>query len=145
MSVLRKRRGVVRASMTRLTGRVKELGSKADQPTTIDVARCSKENLELFDSEFKVHHLAVVDAIDGTDDTTLRKEQHILDKHDKISALAVRLQKLIATCSTIADPDVRKIPSRRLTRLDKSLSSVADQVKSLTGDSSDTCLIHSSV
>ena len=143
VSVLRKRRGVVRASITRLTGRIKELESKADQPTTTDVARRSKENLESLDSEFKVHHLAVVDAIDGTDDTTLRNEQDILDEHDdEISALAVRLQKLIATCSTIADPDVRKIPSRRLTRLDKSLSSIADQVESLTGDSSNTCLIH---
>ena len=69
------------------------------------------------------YHLAVIDAINGSDDTTFQREQDILDEHDEeISALAVRLQKLIATCSTIADPDIRKIPSRRLTRLGKSLS-----------------------
>lgn len=142
ISVLRKRRGVVRASITRLTGRIKELESKADQPNTIDIARRSKDKLESLDSEFKVHHLAVVDAVDGSDEATIKKEQDILDEHDdEISALTVRLQKLIVTCSTIADPDVRRIPSRRLTRLGKSLSSVTDQIESLTGDSPDTCLI----
>ena len=85
------------ASITRLTGRVKELESKADQPTTVKVARRLKEKLESLDSEFKVHHLAVVDAINVADDAALRKEQNVLDKHDdEISALTVCLQKLIA-------------------------------------------------
>ena len=72
VSVLRKRRGVVRASITRLTSRIKELESKADQPTTIDLARQTKDKLKSLDSEFKVHHYAVVDVID--DETALQKE-----------------------------------------------------------------------
>ena len=80
--------------------------------------------------------------IDGTDETTLDREQDILDEHDdEISARIVHLQKLITTCSSIADPDARKIPSRRLAHLDKSLSSINDQIKSL-GDPNDACLIH---
>ena len=90
-----------------------------------------------------MHHFAVINVIDGSDEAAFRKEQDVLNEHDdEISALAVRLQKLITTCSTIADPDVRKIPSQRLTRLDKSLYSISDQIKSLTGDSDNTCLIH---
>ena len=85
--------------------------------------------MESLDSDFKVHHFAVIDVIDGTDETTLGKEQDILDEHDdEISALIVRLQKLITTCSPIADPDARKIPSRKFARLDKNLS-INDQIR----------------
>ena len=129
--------------MTRLSGRVKELESKVDQPTTIDVARRTKDKLESLDSEFKMHHFAVIDVIDEKDATALGKEQDILDEHDdEVSALTVRLQKLITTCTSIADPDVRKIPSRKLTRLEKNLTSMNDQIKALTSDSGDSCLIH---
>ena len=141
VSVLRKRRGVVRASITRLTGRIKELESKADQPTTIDLARQTKDKLKSLDSEFKVHHYAVVDVID--DETALQKEQEILDEHDDdLSLLAVRLQTLITACSHVSEPDPRKLPSRRLQRLEKSLSSISDEIKALSGRSEDPCLIH---
>ena len=80
--------------------------------------------------------------IDGTDETTLGKEQDILDEYnDEVSALIIRLQKLITTCSSVADPDACKIPSRKLAHLDKNLSSINDQIKSL-GDPDDACLIH---
>ena len=55
--------------------------------------------------------------------------------------ISLRLQKLIITCSSIADPDARKTP-RKLTRLDKSLNFINDQIKSLTGDPDKSCLIH---
>ena len=84
-----------------------------------------------------------MDVINGAGEAALRKEQDVLDEHnDEISSLAARLQEFIVICSTIADPDIRKVPSRRLARLDKSLSSISNRIKSITGDSSDTCLIH---
>ena len=72
---------------------MKELVSKADQPTTIDVARRTKDKQESLDLEFKVYHFAVIYVIDEKDGTTLGKEQDILDKHeDEVSSLTVRLQ-----------------------------------------------------
>ena len=80
--------------------------------------------------------------INEGDDTTLRKGQDILDEHDdEVSALTVRLQKLIATCSSISAPDTRKMPARKLTRLDKNLNSLNQQIDSVTGGEDDSCLI----
>ena len=138
VSTLRKRRGVVRP-ITRLAGRIKELESKADQPITIDAARHAKEKLE---SQFNVHHFSVIDVIDEGDDTTLGKEQDILDEHDdEVSALTIRLQKLITTCSSISAPDARKMPVRKLTRLEKNLAAMNKRIDSLTGGEDESCLI----
>ena len=50
----------------------------------------------------------------------------MLDEHDdEVSALTVRLQKLITTCISIA---ARKIPSRKLTHL-KNFTSMNDQIQ----------------
>ena len=107
-----------------MSGRIKELEGKTNQPDTIDVARRMKEKLESLDSEFRDHHYAVIDVVNESDEAALRKEQDILDEHDdEMSALILCLQKLITTCSSTPDPDARKIPSRKLARLDKNLSS----------------------
>ena len=55
-------------------------GRKVDQPTTFDLAKRDKDKLESLDSEFKVHHYAVVDILDK--DENLAKEQEVLDEHD---------------------------------------------------------------
>ena len=107
VSVLRKRRGIVRASITRLTNRIKEL---VDQPTTFDLAKRDKDKLESLDSEFKVHHYAVVDILDKDED--LVKEQEVLDEHDDaIAELATRIQKVISTCSAPSDANPHKTQS----------------------------------
>ena len=43
--------------------------------------------MESLDTEFKVHHLTVVDVINEADDAALWKEQDVLNEHDEISAL----------------------------------------------------------
>ena len=140
ISVLRKRRGIVRASITRLTNRIKELERKVDQPSTFDLTKRDKDKLELLDSEFQVHHYTVVDVLDKDED--LAKEQEVLDEHDDtIAELAIRIQKLISICSAPSDPNPRKIQSQRLARLEKSLSTVCEEIKTLSERSDDTCLI----
>ena len=74
---LRKRQGVVHASITWLSTRLKDLESKADQPTTLDLVRQMSQRLETLDSDFKLHHYALID-----DTETMLKEQDILDGHD---------------------------------------------------------------
>ena len=138
--MLRKRRGIVRASITRLSNRIKELEGKVDQPSTFDLAKRDKDKLESLDSEFKVHHYAVVDVLDKPED--LAKEQEVLDEHDdSIAELTIRMQKVISACATASDPNPRKIQSRRLARLEKSLSAVSEEIKALSKRSDDTCLI----
>ena len=56
VSTLRKRRGVIRGSITRLGYRLKELEGTADQPPTHDHTRQLDTKLEALDSEFKTHN-----------------------------------------------------------------------------------------
>ena len=77
---LRKRRGVVRGSITRLATRLRELEEITDQPRTADHASQLLAKLESLDGEFKAIHFEIIDLIDESED--LEKEQTVLDKHD---------------------------------------------------------------
>ena len=92
-TILRRRRGVVRASITRITNRLKELEGKADQPTTLDIAQRTLKKLDTLEAEFKTHHYALIDLIDDDDD--LREEQELLDRHDDEMSTLVVLPHLL--------------------------------------------------
>ena len=140
VSTLRKRRGVARASITRLTNRLKELESDAGRPATLDHAQGMTRKLDSLDSEFRTHHHALIDLID--DEETLQKEQSTLDEHDDfVAELAVRIQQLINVCTPPSDASPRKIASRRLSHLQKSLSSIHTAIASLSKGPDDTCLL----
>ena len=140
-TILRKRRGVVRASITRLFTRLKDLESKADQPTTLDLARQISQKLESLDSDFKLHHYALIDLIDDTE--SMLKEQDILDGHDdEMATLSTRIKRLIAVCDSSSEFGPRKIASRRLVRLERNLFTINERIGSLSGGPDDVCLLH---
>ena len=76
---LRRRRGVVKASITRIAKNLRDLESKADDPSTLDHAQRIAEELDL---EFKEHHGVLIDLIVDCDEDVLQKEQEALDEHD---------------------------------------------------------------
>ena len=85
-----RRRGVVRASVTHLATRLSELESKVGTPS---LAHRMSVKLHTLDSDFKAHHLAVIDAITEGDEDGLAKEQEILDAHDdEVASLASRIE-----------------------------------------------------
>ena len=141
LSNCKKRRGITRASITRFNTKLKDLESKADQAGTFDLAQQMKLKLESLDKDFKTYHYALVDLVD--DEATLASEQETLDNHDdEMAILAVRVQQLITlSASPSSDTDPRKIASRRLARLQKSISSVKDAVTALKGDSDDAFVL----
>ena len=79
-ATLRKRRGVVRASITRLTNRFKDLENDTDKPATLELA----QGMTLLDALDGTHHHALIDLID--DEEALSTEQSILDDHDDFVA-----------------------------------------------------------
>ena len=92
---LRKRRGVARASITKLSTRLKTLESKVREPTTVDLARQLATDLNSLDAQFKIQHFLSIDLIDENDSDFLAKEQEVLDNHDKeISTISLRIQQL---------------------------------------------------
>ena len=140
-STLRKRRGVARASITRISTRLKELETKVDQPTTLDLARRMTKKLDSLDSDFKVHHYALVDIIEG--DELSSKEQETLDEHDdEVAELAIRIERLISLCTSTPDSNFHKVVSRKLTHIGKSVSSITKAIGSLPGSPDDVCLLY---
>ena len=76
-SNLRKRRGAIKASITKLTSRIKELESKVHEPTTFELAQLVP-NLNSLDARFKEHHFSIIDNIDEKDLESLAKEYDAL-------------------------------------------------------------------
>ena len=139
-STLRKRRGVVRASITRLTNRLKELEGDTDSPVTLDLAGGMTRKLDALDTEFRAHHQALVDLID--DEEALLTEQNTLDDHDDhVAVLTARVRQLVSACTPSSDLSLRKIASRRLSHLQKSLSSVRMAITTSGEEPLDVCLL----
>ena len=132
-TTLGKRLGVVRASITRLFTLLKDLESKADQPPTLDLTRQMSQKLESLDSDFKLHHYALIDLIDDTE--SMLKEQNILDGHDdKMAILSTHIKRLIVVCDSSSELGPRKTASQRLVRLERNLFTVNERIGSLSGD-----------
>ena len=139
ISTQRKRRGVVRASITRLGSKIKELESKIEEPTTHDLAQRLFTKLKTLDADFKTHHYSLIDLID--DDATLATEQETLDQHDDdVTALTVLIRQVLTVSSaTPTHIDQHKVLARKLQHLEKSLASVSETIGSLTSHSKDIC------
>lgn len=107
----KKRRGVVRSSITRLEGRVAELEAKGELSAGDRLsAQTLARRLESLDSDFKTYHFAIVDLVD--DPST---EQDVIDNHDdKAADLTVRINRL--TARTPDSPAVGNSPGRRLAK-----------------------------
>ena len=136
----RRRRGVAKASITRLTTRLKDLEADASQPATINHAQRMQKNLDSLDTEFRDHHHNIVDLIDGEE--SLTKEQEILDEHDDLVAeLSVRLKQIINFC-TFSDATTCKVATRRLAHVKKTLSDISSATDAPERDPTDTHRLH---
>ncbi len=77
---IRRKRGIVRASTTRIKTKIRDLEDKTDDPDTHAHARRILQKLEALDCEFKDIHYSLVELLEEEDD--LQREQTILDEHD---------------------------------------------------------------
>ena len=136
LSANRKRRGVVRASLTRLDTRVAELEGKLEISARDRLAAHRLlQKLDTLDADFKLYHLAIIDLVG---DESLNTEQALLDEHDdKVADLALRIQQLgpdsapPSPSTTSLDPRVRL--TKRLRRVERDLELVT-AVESLGPD-----------
>ena len=142
LTKLRRRRGVVRASLTRLESRVQELERLSDQPSTVDYAKHLAEKLETLDAEFKSHHLQLIDMIGEDDDDTLEKEQDVLDNYDdQVTDVSIRLKRLYSVTVSPTMADHLKLFSRKLIHLKGNITSVRDTIETLPADHDDMALL----
>ena len=116
LSIARKRRGVVRASITRLDSRVADLQAKPELTAEDRLsAQQLLQRLNTLDTDFKSHHFAVVDLLD---EDALEGEQAILDEiDDRVTSLSVRIQRLVSSSPSATPSLTTELdPSRCLSK-----------------------------
>lgn len=107
LSAQRRKRGAIKASITRLQTKTREIEVNKDDPDSPAHARRMAEKLKELDSNFKEQHFAVLELLEltGGNDGEFDKEQEVLDKHeDEIAALTITLDRLIAVIGSSASP-----------------------------------------
>ena len=145
----KRRRGVIRASMTRLDTRIVELEDKTElSPSDVTMAQRQLLKLDQLDAEFKTYHFAIIDVVE---DDQQANEQDILDNHDdKMVSITSRIQGLIAAAASpapstappsVVTPSASQRLAKRLKRLDGNFRSMLEEIDSLTPES-DACLLH---
>lgn len=90
----KKRRTVVRSSLTKLGTKLTELEADTTVPTLKENAKDLADKLKTLQLDFKDHQLAIIDQTDGEE--VLADEQQALDDNgDQVSELRIRIQRLI--------------------------------------------------
>ena len=136
----KKRRGVGRASLTRLCNRLKDLEGETGEPKTLELALHMSQKLSDLDSESRTHHHTLIDLID--DEDALAEDQEVLDMHDDLVAeLSVCVRQVIAASSPSSDESSRRIAFRKLTHLEKSLAAITSIIGDMSTTPSDMCLL----
>ena len=115
LAALKRRRGAIKASITKLTTKITELEAKEHDPSVLAHAQQLGKRLENLDSDFNTRHFAVIDVLEDEEQLTL--EQDVLDNHDdELAELNLRLQALMvptisAPLPTPTDSDSRPLLS----------------------------------
>ena len=91
----KKRRAVVRSSITRLETKLSDLESNLGSPTLPENTHSLSDRLKALKMDFKTHQLAIIDRT--SDEAQLTEEQQALDDNDDvISSLNIRIQRLLS-------------------------------------------------
>ena len=143
-SEIRRRRGVVRRSITNLGKRLTELEELTDKTEAHCHAQRLSTRLATLDSEFKSLQYELMATIDKTDEESIASEQSALDKHDgDVDILSIRIQRLLAATNpnSTSSSNEHKSLSHNLALLVKSLETIDVAVNSLSPKTEDLALI----
>ena len=149
LATLKRRRGRVKASLTKLATKLRELEETEFAPSIASQAQQYLKRLETLDANVKTHHLAIVDVTEEEEQLTL--EQEALDQHDDdVMTFSMRLQVLSApTVRTPPEhvpesrlPSGRTVFERRLTQLQARIVDANEGVSKLSGDPNEVHLVH---
>ncbi len=139
IATLRRRRGAVKASITKLASTLIELERQDLDQSVVSRAQQLLKRLESLDTRFKSHHFEILDVLES--ETQVGSEQEILDKHDDdVMELSIRLQVLTTTAPDAAidllDHGIR------LAQLQARLGSITDDASTLSADPKEIHLVY---
>ena len=97
------------------------------------------QKLDSLDAKFRKHHFQLVELMMMRKFSV--KKQEVLDEHDDdVDTLTTCIKQLMVACSPSVDSSRRRSSSRRLTRLEKNVTSILRAIDSFA-DSPDVCLL----
>ena len=141
----KRRRGVVKASVTRLEDRIRtlELKRELSHADKITIERLMKK-IDEHDAQFKEYHLAIVDLSEGEEQ--LKLEQATLNNHDdRVTDFTDRLQVLLAKRDAVPPVDsATSTPplGKQLDRIKRKIIGVQGRVDSALEEARvDRCLL----
>ena len=145
LTAARRRRGTVRASITKLEARIQRWELK-DGLSVVDHLSIQRhmESLKEHDADFRTHHFAVVELVNEED---LVAEQAVLDEHaDKVTDYMDRLQQLLPlpekASHKVSGKYIAEGLFKRLRYIVRELTSLNDSADSVaSGPSIDACLL----
>ena len=92
----KRRRGVARSSLTKLSTKLTELEGNPESPTILENANSLDEKIKALQRDFRIHQLAIIDHTDEGE--SLEEERQALDDNDDlISELCICIQRLISS------------------------------------------------
>ncbi len=140
LPTLRRRRGVPKSSLTKLGTKTTELeAAELDQIVVSHAAQLLRK-IETYDSDFRKHHMAIIDAL--TSDEAAVPEQEELDRHDEeVTDLIMRLQALSTPISDATNQG-RPFALRQLAQLQAKLTAIGDDISTLTANPNDVPLVY---
>ena len=137
LSALKKRRGVIKRSLTRICNNLKTLEATPD----VDHAKQLISKLEDLNKDFKSVHFSIIDLLEE-ESGDIDREQEILDKHeDKVVSMTLRLQKLVKSSSLATDTGSEKPSARKLARMQRCLQETAGAITSMKEEHVDVPLL----
>lgn len=131
VAALRRKRGVIRGSITRIKNRVDVLRTQEDKSEVTAIARQLGKKLESLTSEFKELHYSVLDALEPEEDFV--REQRTFDEvDDEITQLQIDIEALMSISATSATDNnkEKKALLRKLMRMRKNLDLVSKVIVS---------------
>ena len=128
-TALRRRRGVVRGSITRIKTKLRDLQRKEDQSHTPSYARQMAQRLESLNSEFKNIHYSIVELLESEEDRA-REQTNLDEVDDEIAELLVAIETLVSSSTPFKSNDGgKRIVSRRLAHLNRKLDLIIEVVE----------------
>ena len=136
----KKRRGVIKASLTKLKTKLTDLEGDTTIPTLMESARNLADKLDTLRQDFKTHQLAIMDQTNKED--ALADEQQVPDDNDdQVSELSVCIQHLITLATKSKSPDIARVANRQLTLLQAKLESIDTAIHDLDNAEEDIAYI----
>ena len=133
---LRRKRGNVRSSITRIRTRLRTLQEKEDKSDISNHARQMSQRLDTLSSKFKEIHYSIVAQLESEDELT-REQANLDETDDEVAQLLVEIEILAQPPSISPDGDKERdgrILSRRLTRIERKLDNIGSTIEDEEGE-----------